>query len=436
MGVFIIMERNLLKVGDKVVMWPEKHWAWRSEHVPYMATTVTIKKLDMYEDEGTARLENVVIEEAPTLLFDVTSVWKMADGFVIDWDARREERRKQLETKFQETVDKYPEMVVGADKLYDIAAEIFGEERVYIKKDLLDSSKYNLVVYYPEFNITNSAGETHKIRDLYIVFVIVVDVKSLGKKSGYKASISFQGTRRGWSVKEWQTGYAHSHLPGRADAPVTFCLGSSDFGILLENVKLHLGEEDWRMALLSLTNYVEWESMEGGPHAYMSQIGYTKKPSAREIMYDCATFIDKIPKQCWEYRDGSLRLILGSRLEAILAENAKMKSPMSKEELEKDAQAVRNRAGQQHPFIFKGMKVGMKLHTEDLEAEEGTMAPAMVGYYVEQLEKTTKAFLNKYAYEQCKNRNKERAFREIGIVKQTKTDNSGEPKEKDRLLAQ
>lgn len=124
-----------------------------------------------------------------------------------------------------------------------------------------------LIIRFPEINITNSRGDSHIIRDLYIKWELTDELAPSGNICG------FRGLR---TIAEYESGYIHSHLRSgihRNWDENDFCLGSDGFGELINglNAEQVLNWDDIRAALVWLDIYVSWESLEGGPYMSMKQ---------------------------------------------------------------------------------------------------------------------------------------------------------------------
>lgn len=129
--------------------------------------------------------------------------------------------------------------------------------------DINVSDKINIIILYPEFEIRNSKGHTHIIKDLYIKLTFDIDLKL----------ISIKGVRGVLTYEEYKSNYSHSHLSGSGISEFSsFCLGESPVAI----TKVELGREfnidKFYLFLHLLNSYVRWESLEGGPYSKIAYI--------------------------------------------------------------------------------------------------------------------------------------------------------------------
>ena len=138
-----------------------------------------------------------------------------------------------------------------------------------------------ILIHFPCFQISNSEGYSHTIKDLFVKLYTIID-QSTGKIS-FENSIS--GFRTTLTDAELHTGYLHSHLSSvdrsyfesfnTKDVPNRwFCLGSGETLDLL-NIMNGADEFDknlFELFLYTLDGFVKWESLEGGPYIKLRSI--------------------------------------------------------------------------------------------------------------------------------------------------------------------
>ena len=163
-----------------------------------------------------------------------------------------------------------------------ILDEIYTSERYELSpiNNKKNNKDYYLIIHFPEINITNSQGESHIIRDLYVRTVILLNPYRywFGKNN------NFSGTRTTFTLEECASGYSHSHLhPGTIihEFNNEFCLGSGPIAVLfnehsMENGKAIDNNDDFINAfysfLYTVNSYVSWESLEGMPYFKLRNI--------------------------------------------------------------------------------------------------------------------------------------------------------------------
>jgi len=154
-------------------------------------------------------------------------------------------------------------------ELQPILEDLYPKRWSWNKKD-------EILVHFPAFTISNSKGERHDIKDLYIKLTYRHINKTF---DGY-----INGARTSITKSELNGNYAHSHLPSITENNVgtfsDFCLGRSTLSMLLSDlVTLEMVEnklEDiklrFMLVLMEIENYLQWESLEGGPYRQISNI--------------------------------------------------------------------------------------------------------------------------------------------------------------------
>lgn len=172
--------------------------------------------------------------------------------------------------------------------VFDIMADYFGEERVdveFLKEhemmDNLDKfstpeelsndheAQYlcpaNFLIYFPETVIKNEYGEEHVIRDLY--FKVTLNV--LGKLFNITVN------RTTYTEAEIKACYVHSHaasIQGDFHAFKTICAGSSPLDNTMISLKVSPEDDLWFMLCSELEDFVQVESLHGGPFIKINQI--------------------------------------------------------------------------------------------------------------------------------------------------------------------
>lgn len=162
------------------------------------------------------------------------------------------------------------------NNLYGHNATLSGEVFNGIKvRDII------VTIHFDEFTISNNLEQSRTIKDLFFRFnVTLVNEYYPFQESHFEVS-GLRVTRSTLSGVEYQSGYVHSHTPGRAVfAPPSsyadfnkLCLGSGELSILKTLLKPDYDEDLFKLFLYQIQNYVIWESLDGGPYRKMSEIG-------------------------------------------------------------------------------------------------------------------------------------------------------------------
>ena len=131
-----------------------------------------------------------------------------------------------------------------------------------------------VTIHYPDVEITNNIGDSHHIKDLFIVLIFKYQSKSLWLSE-------VRGFRTTFTLSEYSSGYIHSHLRKELGKVTMFCLGSGTPLSKFMNVSVRPSNkqqlEDYWIQLFNLVEtYIRWESLEGGPYHYIDKINASK----------------------------------------------------------------------------------------------------------------------------------------------------------------
>ena len=164
----------------------------------------------------------------------------------------------------------------------------------------------HLIIRYPEIEITNSEEEyKHTIKDLF------VDLQLRNSELVSPSVYSFhdpRGTRGTLSFNEWQRAYNHSHLnTDQINARRKcfyldrFCLGGdTEIVQSILSLQLEFSEENYQMFFMTLDSLVSWESLEGVPFNYISEIEQTY---SEEKFYYNESYEDYLVKELYLSED-------------------------------------------------------------------------------------------------------------------------------------
>lgn len=154
--------------------------------------------------------------------------------------------------------------------VYSIFEHHFGEEYVDIwdlpsTEVYHSSAKVSIVVHFPTLIVKNEHNKFTTIQDLYVK----TTVTALGKIVG-----QFECQRATFSYKQFMSGYVHSHLPRRSFCKwTTSCLGSGPIKRTIALLSQDSSEETWMLYCRELHEYVQVESLSGGPYIRLESIG-------------------------------------------------------------------------------------------------------------------------------------------------------------------
>lgn len=287
------------KIGDfvQLVSTRPDYWATNGEMDCFLNNIVELTTVNIKSNRISFSDEN-----AGSWSFQYTDIARIAtkeeaDNYIkinLELEEKEKIRIKEI----------FKNLVYLPEDIYKLAADIFGEDRV----DIVKSSEFitNIIIHFPEINITNSRNQNHLIKDLYVKFNIDIKLRDFVdiSKTVSKGLIYLFGIRQTYSLKEYESRYNHSHLSSGISDWSRFCLGSSVFNTLIENVKITLSEEDWNLMFLSLENYLSWESIEGGPYFFIQDMKYRENISNVKIAEELNRILKDIPSDLWEFNNG------------------------------------------------------------------------------------------------------------------------------------
>lgn len=187
---------------------------------------------------------------------------------------------EEAENTFYSNNAKFPSLTVLKYKaLYEacaakvaIAKEVHGEDKVRFNITESENS-FSIYILYSEVTISNTAKESRTIKNM----VVALD---FGYRSGvYILTNIIRGARLTYENTEAIVGYAHSHLPsvsGRSNFN-GFCLGATEVAAINQDLCLvdKYSDVKYKLFLHMIGNYLEHESLTGGPYIRMSSIKAT-----------------------------------------------------------------------------------------------------------------------------------------------------------------
>lgn len=243
---------------------------------------------------GRYDVENILLKlnkKKPSMIAGNNSIDKF-------YEKKRLKKSHYLMLKSMETVleSLYPDLY---DIQYEVMAKFTTHTNAYGHNSTLNIEEVetilvknvSIVIRFPEFDITNSKGETHKIKELFTC----TKVDLLNENHTYRTNPNFHslyGQRTKYQPAEIETGYQHSHLSSSnlrsaKDFIGTleynrFCMGDGDVPILAALLNGGYDEANFTIMAMNINDYVKWESIEGGPHIKMEGV-LSKTLSVPEI---------------------------------------------------------------------------------------------------------------------------------------------------------
>ncbi len=315
--------------------------------------------------------------------------------------AKREEKERIRKEELAKN------MVYKPEAVYDLAISVFGEEYVSLKIDNKD--KFNIDVHFPEFVISNSNDRRHTIKHLYVRFICQL----FTPEGDRKMHIQLNGMRGECSLKEWESGYGHSHMSSVLDW-TSFCLGSSVFQTLMSDLMNSLSEETWLLVFYSLENYLKWESLEGGPHRKMELMRYSNSGGDVDLHSELYGIIKNIPSSSFSYTNG-LQLVETEELSEFYNKNSKTKklSGYTNEQAEGIVEKLNKELNRY--IEFKGKRTKCKITLDDT-FDNTSISKEVVDRYNIIIREELKTYNKNLQYDHLKHNRKESLFGKAGII--------------------
>lgn len=377
----------MYKVGDKVLLRSNRGEGWHSggRMDKYLNRVIEITSLDGYDNRF--RFEYDTSEESWVFWF--RDIVCFADPEII------ERRKKEIEEEKKNTI-------IIEEQIRELVEENYGEDG-YVEKS---GSRINIYLRFPNMEITNSRDETNHIKDLYVK-ICIADIRI---DQTYKFSVEFQGRRTTFSLAEYRSNYIHSHLPsGGFYNWNNFCLGSSDFSIIIENLKLSPTKENWELFLMSIPSYLSWESIEGGPHIQMRNICLSGQISESSIKEELKRISGSLPLEVFEWID-TLSIRETPYLYDFFNKHSKLRRlSLEGSNLEEDAKNYQDHLNRENKLKWKENVIDYSIYYE--VPEEGNIEKSLVDKYIEILKAETKQFTKKINYARSK-----KELGEVGII--------------------
>lgn len=388
------------KTGDIVVLRNDLNPDWDSSMEKYLGTTVVIRTA--------ASVGFNIAEDLQNIVFRHSDVIRIAN----EEDLVKKKEKDEIEkARVKEALSK---LVYKTDDVYKLACGVFGEERV-------DKDSNLIKIYFPEIEMTNTPEAKHTIKDLYVYIQININKSYLERVLGsgnFLGDIKLLGERGSFSIREYETYYRHSHLPGGTAGSSSFCLGNSDFGLLVQELRMNLTEELWMLMFYSLNNYLAWESLEGGPHVKMNTIKYVGQVSHGVLKEELKRIFGGFPKELLEVREtvslNAHHPSLGEYVNRVSP--IKSLDKITQSDIEERVKTYTNQL-KKNPIAWKGDKRPLFVYNDDNEKPDvNTPVKAEVlEQYAEIIENKAKEFTKKLNYDRAKTAYKERVFGKVRI---------------------
>jgi hypothetical protein len=393
---------TIYEVGDVVMLTDTRPDNWESagamDHYLKNIVTISAVSYDHGSEESNNPNGRFVFPGSASWSFQIRDIVTAATPELI------EEYRQRKERQLAELKEKFKTFVFTSDEVYAIAKDIFGEEYIDIEK--VSATEFNLIVLFPEINITNSRRHKHVIKDIYVKINIDISVQNVS--TGDRLStITLSGRRGKLSEEEFQSNYGHSHFSGGGTERWSdFCLGSSDFAMILQTMRFSLTPEDWSLLFLSLENYLSWESLEGGPYKNIQNIALRQQSyNTSDFRNHALELIKTLPNACLTLNDGKIEIntdhpalldhyVSRSRIKSFRSDRATSFESMQT----RFNDHVRNDC---RPFTFKGNRISPVLYRKSPQGnapEQENLDQDVIEFYNRTIIKELKKYNISYDY--------------------------------------
>lgn len=236
-----------------------KH-TWRARIKDVVFIEPVFENVKKEKKETYETIKNIISESIPDELFDLKQLPAKSDYGVLPYHPC------QIDKEFQRIT--YSNTEALADILKFLNSQ---NEKV---------DQYEFILHYPEETVSDGFL-THTVKDVFIKFILDIDVDVESKKITYIKSQSVEAARTTGTAFEHQNSYILSHRDGGrlGNWSDNCCFGS---GLISEFYKnLHLSNvKNKDMFFLDLyhifKSWIKWESTEGGPYRRISVVEVNK----------------------------------------------------------------------------------------------------------------------------------------------------------------
>jgi hypothetical protein len=194
------------------------------------------------------------------------------------------------------------------------------------------NNSFDIIIHFPYLKLTSESGSTHDLRDYFIKIEVTI-------KNDFTLEFSkTEGLRMTFTPLEFATGYRHSHQQTAIfdthnsshqdyrNQFGEFCTGSGDINsaLALINNEQVLDEDQFRLYLLQIQPYLEWESISGVPYRRIDQL----KPKNYELVEISDSSLGTIYRRYeplldklnvdWKIREGKFVIVANEKFEEFL----------------------------------------------------------------------------------------------------------------------
>lgn len=121
-----------------------------------------------------------------------------------------------------------------------------------------------IIIKFPNVRVTNEYDQYTDIRDLYVRIYVRLNGQLVGELTMIRAT---------FSMDEWASDYAHSHLPGISTEFTVPCFGTGPIIRTMMSLNTRCDLNIWGLFAFEIQKYVTVESLTGVPYRRLQSIG-------------------------------------------------------------------------------------------------------------------------------------------------------------------
>ena len=156
------------------------------------------------------------------------------------------------------------------EEILGLTEEVFGKKNYICLSEDRDWNSFGIYIKFDELTMTNADGREHDIEDL----VVYLRLEYNEAHNHYRLK-AFRGCRFALTYAEWRSKFAHSHLSTSSVFEFTdFCLGETPLSTLVLTLmrRVPFSAMRFQSFLYQMEYYLSWESLEGGPYVFISDV--------------------------------------------------------------------------------------------------------------------------------------------------------------------
>jgi hypothetical protein len=256
--------------------------------------------------------DNYYLRDTTTITID--SLYKVSDISNYTIKTLKDIESSEEFVNKKESVEAVLNNLFGDNWYYIKVVDTYLEQILYERITRLGYLYITYMIKFPEINITNSKGDKHTIKNMFVSLDFDINFKLVGKMKGFKTT---------FSAVEIVSNYVHSHLHTKTPKGIQdnysgrneFCLGIGQ-PIELSIFKLNnsYSEELFTSLCMQLESYLSWESLEGTPYVKINTL--VKQTDYRLYTHNKLQLNDKCIK-----RKETFELIKNKCFEYYIADN-------------------------------------------------------------------------------------------------------------------